>query len=137
LCDAPGGVARQLRRAGKSRHDPLSPAVFGCPRRRDALFGKFGFYRTTHLVVLKRKLAERLFELPRELLRMLDDPKSLAYSYYVYVHHIQGSHYTLRHLLKSDLRVTVPYHNKDLGPAMVKSILKQAGLTVDDLLNLL
>jgi len=45
-------------------------------------FMKYGFYPIMHLVVLKRELAEKFPELPRELLRMFDDAKKLAYDYY-------------------------------------------------------
>jgi 4,5-dihydroxyphthalate decarboxylase len=45
-------------------------------------FKKYGFYPIMHLVVLKRDLAEKLPELPCELLRMFDEAKKLAYDYY-------------------------------------------------------
>lgn len=45
-----------------------------------------------------------------------------------------GSHYILK---KERLRVTVPYHNKDLKPGTLKSIIEQAGLTVEEFLDLL
>jgi len=51
-----------------------------------------------------------------------------------YVHHISGSHYILK---KDNLRVTVPYHNKDLKPGTLKSIIEQAGLTVEEFSDLL
>ena len=51
-----------------------------------------------------------------------------------YVHHVSGSHYILK---KDGLRVTVPYHNKDLKPGTLKSIIEQAGLTVEEFLDLL
>ena len=50
------------------------------------------------------------------------------------VHHTTGSHYILK---KDDLRVTVPYHNKDLKPGTLKSIIEQAGLTVEEFSELL
>jgi len=50
------------------------------------------------------------------------------------IHHTTGSH---RILKKEKLRVTVPYHNKDLKPGTLASIIKQAGLTVDGFLDLL
>jgi predicted RNA binding protein YcfA (HicA-like mRNA interferase family) len=50
------------------------------------------------------------------------------------VHHTTGSHYILK---KAKLRVTVPYHTRDLKPGTLKSILEQAGLTVEEFLNLL
>ncbi|HZT57426.1 MAG TPA: type II toxin-antitoxin system HicA family toxin [Pyrinomonadaceae bacterium] len=50
------------------------------------------------------------------------------------VHHVSGSHYILK---KEKLRVTVPYHNKDLKPGTLKSIVERAGLTIEELLELL
>ena len=49
------------------------------------------------------------------------------------VHHTSGSHYILK---KEKLRVTVPYHNKDLKPRTLASIIEQAGLTVEEFLRL-
>ena len=51
-----------------------------------------------------------------------------------YVHHTSGSHYILK---KEKLRVTVPYHNKDLKPGTLRSIIEQAGLTAEEFLELL
>ena len=51
-----------------------------------------------------------------------------------YVHHTTGSHYILK---KDNLRVTVPYHNKDLKPGTLRSIIEQAGLTVEEFSELL
>ncbi len=45
-----------------------------------------------------------------------------------------GSHYILK---KEKLRVTVPYHSKDLKPGTLKSIISEAGLTVEEFLDLL
>jgi len=45
-------------------------------------FAKYGFYPIMHLMVMKRELAEKLPELPRELQRMFDEAKNLAYGYY-------------------------------------------------------
>jgi predicted RNA binding protein YcfA (HicA-like mRNA interferase family) len=50
------------------------------------------------------------------------------------VHHTSGSHYILK---KEKLRVTVPYHGKDLKPGTLRSIIEQAGLTVEEFLDLL
>ena len=50
------------------------------------------------------------------------------------VHHTSGSHYILK---KDGLRVTVPYHNKDLKPGTLASIIEQAGLTVEEFKELL
>lgn len=51
-----------------------------------------------------------------------------------FVHHATGSHYFLK---KGKLRVSVPYHNKDLKPGTLTSIIVQAGLTVEEFVDLL
>jgi len=51
-----------------------------------------------------------------------------------FIHHTTGSHYILK---KENLRVTVPYHNKDLKPGTLASIIKQAGMRVEEFLDLL
>lgn len=51
-----------------------------------------------------------------------------------FVHHTTGSHYFLK---KENLRVSIPYHNKDLKPGTLASIIVQAGLTVEEFLDLL
>ena len=51
-----------------------------------------------------------------------------------FVHHTTGSHYFLK---KDKLRVSIPYHNKDLKPGTLASIIAQAGLSVEDFVNLL
>jgi predicted RNA binding protein YcfA (HicA-like mRNA interferase family) len=50
------------------------------------------------------------------------------------VHHTTGSHYFLK---KDKLRVSVPYHNKDLKPGTMASIISQAGLSVEQFVDLL
>jgi predicted RNA binding protein YcfA (HicA-like mRNA interferase family) len=50
------------------------------------------------------------------------------------IHHTTGSHYILK---KGSRRVTVAYHGKDLKPRTLRSIVEQAGLTVDEFLDLL
>ena len=42
----------------------------------------------------------------------------------------KGSHKLYR---KGSNRVTIPYHNRDLKPGTLKSILKQAGITKEEL----
>lgn len=54
-----------------------------------------------------------------------------------YEFHQSGSHIQLRHLDKPGLRVTIPFHRKDLTPKTLKSIIKQAELTIDGFLKLL
>jgi predicted RNA binding protein YcfA (HicA-like mRNA interferase family) len=51
-----------------------------------------------------------------------------------YAHHKTGSHYILK---KGSRRVTVAYHNKDLKPRTLASIINEAGLTVEEFLDLL
>lgn len=50
------------------------------------------------------------------------------------IHHVTGSHYIMK---KGMQRVTVPYHNKDLKPRTLASIIEQAGLTVNEFPGLL
>ncbi len=54
-----------------------------------------------------------------------------------YEFHQSGSHIQLRHLDNSSLRITIPFHRKDLTPKTLKSIIEQAGLTVEEFINLL
>jgi predicted RNA binding protein YcfA (HicA-like mRNA interferase family) len=54
-----------------------------------------------------------------------------------YVHHVKGSHHSLRHPDKLEPRVVVPVHRKDLPPGTIRSIIKQSGLTEEELLDLL
>lgn len=42
----------------------------------------------------------------------------------------KGSHRLYR---KEDLRVTVPFHNKDLKPGTLQSILRQAGIKKEEI----
>ncbi|HHY37482.1 MAG TPA: type II toxin-antitoxin system HicA family toxin [Clostridia bacterium] len=52
------------------------------------------------------------------------------------IDHVTGSHYILRH--PDGRRTVVPYHgNRDIKQGVLKSILRQAGLTVDEFRNLL
>ena len=53
------------------------------------------------------------------------------------VHHTRGSHYSLKHPDQPQLTVTVPYHNRDLKQGTLRSIIRQAGMTVEEFLNLL
>ena len=54
-----------------------------------------------------------------------------------YIHHQVGTHARLLHRSRSDLHVTVPIHSKDLPPALLKRILKQASLSLEEFLDLL
>ena len=53
------------------------------------------------------------------------------------VHHVTGSHYILKHPQKSGVRVTLPWHNKDLKRGTLRSIIEQAGYTTDEFAELL
>ena len=54
-----------------------------------------------------------------------------------YEYYQSGSHIQLRHKEKLGLRVTVPFHQKDLAPKTLKSIIAQAGLTVEEFVELI
>jgi predicted RNA binding protein YcfA (HicA-like mRNA interferase family) len=49
-----------------------------------------------------------------------------------YIHHQSGSHIQLKHKTKSQLRVTVPFHNNDLPKMVLYSILKQAEISLNE-----
>jgi predicted RNA binding protein YcfA (HicA-like mRNA interferase family) len=54
-----------------------------------------------------------------------------------YIHETSGSHVQLKHPSKPG-RVTVPYHTRfDLPKHIVKSIIRQAGLSNQEFFNLL
>ncbi len=68
---------------------------------------------------------------PREVLRAL-----LSTGFVI--HHQTGSHVQLRHPDKPHLRVTVPRHDRfDLPRSVLRSILRQAELSVEKFLELL
>ncbi|HYK66147.1 MAG TPA: type II toxin-antitoxin system HicA family toxin [Patescibacteria group bacterium] len=54
-----------------------------------------------------------------------------------FIHHSRGSHVQLKHRNLPNLRVTVPYHSRDLPAGTLRSIIRQAGLTVDQFSALL
>jgi predicted RNA binding protein YcfA (HicA-like mRNA interferase family) len=53
------------------------------------------------------------------------------------IHHQKGSHVHLRHPEQSHLRIVIPNHGGDLAPKTLRSIISQAGLTVDEFVALL
>ena len=53
------------------------------------------------------------------------------------VERVKGSHHHLRHAERPTLRVVVPVHRGDLPAGTVAAIMRQAGLSQDDLLDLL
>jgi len=48
------------------------------------------------------------------------------------IDHVTGSHYILYHL-KTHKRVTIPFHCKNLPKGTIYSILKSAGIRLEDL----
>jgi predicted RNA binding protein YcfA (HicA-like mRNA interferase family) len=62
---------------------------------------------------------------PRQVLRALQRAG-------FFIHHTSGSHHILKHPDKPHLRVTLPFHNKDLKRRTLAAILDQAGLTAED-----
>jgi len=54
-----------------------------------------------------------------------------------YLHHQTGSHARFIHETRSDLKVTVPVHSKDIPKGTLRRIIKQADLTVEEFLQLL
>ena len=68
---------------------------------------------------------------PREVLRALQKAGFV-------IHHQSGSHAQLKHPDKPQLRVTVPRHDRfDLPVPVLRSIIRQAGLTVEEFLKYL
>ncbi|HXQ53100.1 MAG TPA: type II toxin-antitoxin system HicA family toxin [Stellaceae bacterium] len=67
---------------------------------------------------------------PRQLIRALQKAG-------FFVHHVRGSHYYLKHPDHPALRVTVPYHAKDVKRGTLRAILHEAGISVDQLVALL
>ena len=67
---------------------------------------------------------------PRQLIRAMERAG-------FFVHHIRGSHHYLRHRDRPGLLISVPVHTRDLKPGTLRAILRQAGLTPDDLRSLL
>lgn len=67
---------------------------------------------------------------PRRLIRALERAG-------FFVHHVKGSHHYLKHPNNPALRVSVPVHAGDLKRGTLRSILRQAGLTVEQLTGLL
>lgn len=76
-------------------------------------------------------MSERLPSLtPRAVLRALERAG-------FFLHHATGSHRALRHPDKPHVRVVVPYHNRDLKRATLRSIIRQAEMTVEEFLGFL
>ncbi len=54
-----------------------------------------------------------------------------------FIDHQTGSHARLIHQTEPQRRVSVPRHNRDLKKGTLKSILRQAELSVEELIKLL
>ncbi len=67
---------------------------------------------------------------PREVIRALERAG-------FFLHHTTGSHHYFKHPDRLRLLVTVPVHHRDLKRGTLASIIKQAGLTTEEFLNLL
>lgn len=67
---------------------------------------------------------------PRELLRAL---KRAGF----YVDRITGSHYILVNKGYPKKRITLPYHNRDLAPRTIVSIIKQLELTPEEFMDMI
>lgn len=67
---------------------------------------------------------------PRDVLRVL---QRAGFE----VHHVSGSHYVLKHPEKTNLRVTLAWHNKDLKRGTLRSIIEQAGFSLSEFIDLL
>lgn len=53
------------------------------------------------------------------------------------VHHVRGSHYALRHMEKPDVRVIVAFHNRPMKRGTLHGIIRQAGLAIEEFIDLL
>ena len=67
---------------------------------------------------------------PREVLRALEKAG-------FFVHHLTGSHAILRHGTDASLRVTVPMHARDLKRGTLRAVVRSAGMSVEEFVNLL
>jgi predicted RNA binding protein YcfA (HicA-like mRNA interferase family) len=54
-----------------------------------------------------------------------------------YIAHQRGSHARLINHQNPKVRVTIPIHNKDLPQGTLRSILRQAGLNIEEFCKLL
>jgi len=53
------------------------------------------------------------------------------------IDHVTGSHYRLKHRSDPSRTTVVPRHSKDIKRPVLRSIIQQAGLTVDEFLDLI
>jgi predicted RNA binding protein YcfA (HicA-like mRNA interferase family) len=55
-----------------------------------------------------------------------------------FVHHTTGSHYVLKHPDRPAVRIVVPFHGSaDVKRGILRAILRQADLSIEDLIRLL
>ena len=54
-----------------------------------------------------------------------------------FVERVKRSHHALKHPDKPHLHVTVAFHKKEVPRGTLRAIIKQAGLTTDEFLNLI
>ena len=54
-----------------------------------------------------------------------------------YIHHQTGSHIVMKHPANHKVRPVIPQHNKDLKKGTLRSIISQAGLSIEEFLKLL
>lgn len=66
---------------------------------------------------------------PREVVRIMEKAG-------VVVVRERRSHIQLKHPDQAGRRVTIPYHRRDLAPKSLASIIRQAGLPVEEFLKL-
>lgn len=67
---------------------------------------------------------------PKQLIRALERAG-------FFIHHQKGSHITLKHPDFPGKRVVVPYHAGDIKKGLLRGVLKDADLTVEQLIELL
>ena len=84
LCDGEVDalISPQPRKSMLARPDRYRRLFPDAHREETRYYNKYGFYPIMHLMVLKRELAEKYPELPRELLQTFDQAKEIASSYY-------------------------------------------------------
>jgi 4,5-dihydroxyphthalate decarboxylase len=75
-------ISPQPRKSMLARPDHYRRLFPGVHSEEKRYYGKHGFYPVMHLMVLKRELAEKYPELPRDLIGTFEQAKKLAYSYY-------------------------------------------------------
>lgn len=65
-----------------ARPDGYRRLFLDSPSEELRYFRKYGFFPVMHLMVAKRELVNRNPSLPQELMRMFEDAKRIAFSYY-------------------------------------------------------